>query len=59
MEKNEYDTLAGQRDMLVKQLDKTRLEGHRKYIQEQLNNIRERIKNAHREQWNREHNPVR
>jgi len=60
MEKNEYETLAAQRDMLVKQLKKARLGSYRVRLNEQLTTIRERIKNAHREQWNRgRNNPIR
>lgn len=52
MEEREYLRLTDERDRLRSLLEKATLMRHKVWLMSDLNNVRERIKNAHRERNN-------
>jgi len=52
MQKEEYEMIRSEGDMLVKRLKDTMPDRYRKILEKDLKDVRESLKNAHREQYN-------
>ncbi len=52
MQKEEYEMIRSEGDMLVKRLKDPMPDRYRKILEKDLKDVRESLKNAHREQYN-------